>query len=139
MLMAVQSPHPLKSTTEDDSAHICQPHIKNITQRAFFHLKNISRLQSCISDGMAEALGYASTSDLEHCSRILPGSSSKAKNSAAAVLNETRQHINRNHHHDSLAPSKVPSPTNSSHKGRDSAPHYPSDLLKLYTSSCLDY
>lgn len=50
MSMAVQLPHPLKSTTEDDSTHICQPHIKNINQSAFFHLKNISRLQLCISD-----------------------------------------------------------------------------------------
>lgn len=107
MSMAVQLPHPIKSAIEDDSAHICQPHIKNITQSAFFHLENISRLQLCISDGVAEGLSYASTSDLEHCCWILPGSSSKTKNSAARVLIRSLQHISPNRHHHSLAPSQV--------------------------------
>lgn len=75
--------------------------------KCFFHLENISRLQLCISDGVAEALSYASSSDLEHCSWILPGSSSKSKNSAARVLIPSLQHINPNHHHHSLAPGQV--------------------------------
>ena len=86
-----------------DSTLSFQSHIKSITKSAFYHLKNISRLQPSLSEPVAETLNHVFiTSHLDYCNGILSRLPSKTldrlqyvQNSAARVLTRTKpwQHI----------------------------------------------
>ena len=86
-----------------DSTLSYQSHIKSITNSAFYHLRNISRLRPSLSDSVAETLIHAFvTSRLDYCNGVLFGVPKKyldrlqyVQNSAARVLTRTKpwQHI----------------------------------------------
>ncbi|XDV31632.1 hypothetical protein PO909_002599 [Leuciscus waleckii] len=75
-----------------------EPHIKQITRTAFFHLKNIARLRPSLSFSAAETLIHAFiTSRIDYCNSILYGTTLKSlnklqyiQNSAARLLTHTR-------------------------------------------------
>ena len=86
-----------------DSTLSFRTHIRSVTKSAFFHLKNISRLRSSLSDSVAETLIHAFVSSrLDYCNGVLFGLPKKdldrlqyVQNSAARVLTRTKpwQHI----------------------------------------------
>ena len=86
-----------------DSTLSFDSHIQNITETAFFHLKNISKLRPSLNPTTAETLIHAFISSRsDYCNALLFGVSVKSLNrlqyvlnSAARVLTRTRpwQHI----------------------------------------------
>ncbi|XP_028310272.1 uncharacterized protein LOC114467932, partial [Gouania willdenowi] len=74
-------------------------HIKQTSRTAFFHLRNIAKIRSILSQGDAEKLVHAFvTSRLDYCNSLLAGCPSKSlktlqlvQNAAARVLTKTRR------------------------------------------------
>ncbi len=83
-----------------DSNLSFESHISTICKTAFFHLKNIYKLQPMLSTSNAEMLIHAfMTSRLDHCNALLGGCSARlinkqqmVQNAAARVLTRTRKY-----------------------------------------------
>ena len=68
-----------------DSTLSYQPHIESITESAFFHLKNISRLWPSLSDSVAETLIHAFISSrLDYRNGVLLGAPQHSPGQTAA-------------------------------------------------------
>ena len=75
------------------------PHIKDISRSAFFHLRNIAKIRHFLSQNDAEKLVHAFvTSRLDYCNSLLSGCPNKSlktlqliQNAAARVLTGTRK------------------------------------------------
>lgn len=113
----------------------------NINKRAFVHLRNICGPQPPVSDpwlqpihGLSLTWNTAAESCLGFTAKPSIGPMSSGFCSESSRPGPGAHDPNPHQH--SLAPSRVSSPPNSSYKGRASAAHYPSDLLKLQPSSC---
>ncbi|XP_010776898.1 uncharacterized protein [Notothenia coriiceps] len=66
-----------------------QAHIKSVTKSAFYHLKNIARIQPSLSDSVAETLVHAFiTSHLDYCNGVLSGVPSKTLDRLQYVLHQ---------------------------------------------------
>jgi hypothetical protein len=66
-------------------------HIKNISRTAFFHLRNIAKILSFLSENYADKLISAfATSRLDYCNALLSVFPDKAQNICQLVLNMAR-------------------------------------------------
>lgn len=82
-----------------DSVLSYDAHVCSIVKTSFFHLRNIAKLRSILSQGDAEKLVHAFiTSRLDYCNSLLAGSPGKllhklqlVQNAAARVLTRTRK------------------------------------------------
>lgn len=62
-----------------DSNLYFNSHFQNITESAFYHLKNIARVRPLLHQANTEKLVYAFiTSKLDYCNALLPGLPKKA-------------------------------------------------------------
>ncbi len=83
-----------------DSNLSFENHISHVTKTAFFHLRNIAKLQNMLTVSDAEKLVHAfMTSRLDYCNALLggcPASSinklQKLQNAAARVLTRSRKY-----------------------------------------------
>lgn len=77
-----------------------EAHIRSVTSKAFYHLKNIAKVKPFLSHGDAEKLVHAFiTSRLDYCNSLLTGLPSKiinrlrvVQNAAARVLTNTKKY-----------------------------------------------
>jgi len=82
-----------------DSTLSFNDHISKVVKTAFFHLRNISRIRSSLSQQDAETIIHAFvTSQLDYCNSLLYGLSAKnikrlqyVQNSAARLITHTRK------------------------------------------------
>ncbi len=79
-----------------DSNLSFQKHISNVTKTAFFHLRNIVKLQNMLPVSDAEKLVHAfMTSRLDYCNALPASSINKLQieqNAAARVLTRSRKY-----------------------------------------------
>ena len=83
-----------------------QPHIKQITKIAFFHLRNIAKVRHILSQSDAEKLVHAFvTSRLDYCNSLLSGCPIKSINSLQLVQNAAARVLTGVRRRDHITPS----------------------------------
>ncbi len=82
-----------------------EKHVSNICKTAFFHLKNISKLQPMLSMSNAETLINAfMTSRLDYCNALLGGCSARLINKLQLVQNAVARVLTRTRKYDFISP-----------------------------------
>ncbi|KAJ0059028.1 hypothetical protein NL108_007318 [Boleophthalmus pectinirostris] len=84
--------HPVKTVTLDSELSF-QPHIRSITKSGFYHLKNIARVRSFLSQASAETLIHAFiTNHVDYCNALLSGLPKKTTAPLQLLQNSARAH-----------------------------------------------
>ncbi len=80
-----------------DSNLSFEKHVSSICKTAYFHLKNVSKLQPMLSMSNAETLIHAfMTSRLDYCNALLGGCSARLINKLQLVQNAVVERVLRN-------------------------------------------
>ncbi len=88
-----------------DSNLSFESHVSSICKTAFFHLKNISKLQPMLSTSNAEMLIHAfMTSRLDYCNALLGGCSACLINKLQLVQNAAARVLTRTRKYDHISP-----------------------------------
>ncbi len=88
-----------------DSNLSFEKHVSSICKTAFFHLKNISKLQPMLSMSNAETLIHAfMTSRLDYCNALLGGCSARLINKLQMVQNAAARVLTRTRKYDHISP-----------------------------------
>ncbi len=88
-----------------DSNFSFENHISNVTKTAFFHLRNIGKLQNMLPVSDAENLVHAfMTSRLDYCNALLGGCPASSINKLQIVQNAVARVLTRSRKYDHITP-----------------------------------
>ncbi|KAI2657273.1 RNA-directed DNA polymerase from mobile element jockey [Labeo rohita] len=88
-----------------DSNLSFENHISHVTKTAFFHLRNIAKLQNMLPVSDAEKLVHAfMTSRLDYCNALLGGCSASSINKLQIVQNAAARVLTRSRKYDHITP-----------------------------------
>ncbi len=80
-------------------------HISHVTKTAFFHLRNIAKLQNMLTVSDAEKLVHAfMTSRLDYCNALLGGCPASSINKLQIVQNVAARVLTRSRKYDHITP-----------------------------------
>ncbi len=84
---------------------VFEKHISNVTKTAFFHLRNIAKLQNMLPVSDAEKLVHTfMTSRLDYCNALLGGCPASSVNKLQVVQNAAARVLTRSRKYDHITP-----------------------------------